>query len=69
MNEMQKVIDGFELPDTAADVSDWYSYAADNAAMYARDDNSRPARAARKELGAARQAMDLHGLRHGGPRR
>jgi hypothetical protein len=53
---MNKVIDGFQVPDSAADVRDWYSYAADQAAMYADDDNSRQANAARRELRAARQA-------------
>lgn len=63
------VIDGFEIPDNAADVRDWYSYAADQAAQYADDDNSRWARAAHRELRAARQAMEAYGLTHGGPRR
>lgn len=62
------VIDGFEIPDNADDVRGWYSEAASLAAMYADDDNSRKARSAYKELHAARQAMDLYGLRHGGPR-
>jgi hypothetical protein len=66
--EIPTVIDGYEIPDNAADVRGWYSYAADNAAMYADDDRSRQARAAYRELHAARQAMELHGLRHGGPR-
>jgi hypothetical protein len=68
MATQHTVIDGFEIPDNAADVRDWYSYAADNAAMYPDDDNSCQARAAYRELHAARQAMDLCGLRHGGPR-
>lgn len=66
--EIPTVIDGFGIPTNAADTREWYSYAADNAAMYAQDDDSRQARNARKELSAARQAMEAFGLPHGGPR-
>ncbi|MFI7608904.1 hypothetical protein ACIBTV_27840 [Micromonospora sp. NPDC049366] len=55
-------IDGFEVPDNDDDVRGWYTDAADQAAMYADDDTSRPARAARRELAAARQAMQQRGL-------
>lgn len=62
------IIDGHEIPDNAADVRDWYSYAADLAAGYAEDDNSRAANNARNTLRVARKAMELFGLPHGGPR-
>lgn len=56
-NELgQKVIAGFTIPDDPTEIDEWYSHAAGTAAMYADDDNSRPAMLAARELAVARHA-------------
>lgn len=56
-NELgQRVIAGFTIPGDPTEIDEWYSYAADTAAMYADDDNSHPALLAARELAVARHA-------------